>query len=437
MFDQLNSRFSQIIKDIRGQGKITDANISGALRDVRRALLEADVNFIAAKAFIERVKKVASGNNVFDSVTPGQQFVKILLDELTAFLGGNIDSGQFNFKGRTIILLAGLQGSGKTTSAAKLACFLKKKWQKKPFLIAADLQRPAAIDQLEVLGKQLQIPVYADKKSNIEKVIADGLINSKKADIVIIDTAGRLHLDDELMVELELISKIAKPDEIIYVADGMSGQDAVNSSKAFNERLNLSGVLLTKLDGDSRGGAALSIKEVTGKPIKFIGTGEKINDFDIFHPDRMAKRILGMGDVATLVEKAQVEFDEQNAKKIHRKLMDNSFTLVDFQIQLKQMQKLGPMSDLLKMVPGMGSVNKMKFDDRRIKWVDAIIDSMTIIERQEPNIINGSRRKRIALGSGRSIQEVNQLIKQFHQMKKMMKKIGNNKGSFRMPFGLK
>ena len=436
MFEQLNSRFAQIIKNIKGQGKITEQNISDTLRDVRRALLEADVNFKAAKSFINRVKDKASGGNVFNTVTPGQQFIQILLNELTSFLGSENDSISFNSSGKTIILLAGLQGSGKTTTTAKLACFLKKRWQKTPFLIAADLQRPAAIDQLEVLGKQIQIPVFAQHNTDIETVIKDGLAHSIDSDVVFIDTAGRLHVDEPLMTELKRVATIVNPDEILYVADGMTGQDAVNSSGAFNDALELTGVILTKMDGDSRGGAALSIREVTGKPIKFIGTGENMKDFEPFHPDRLAHRILGMGDVVSLVEKAQEAFDQDSAEKLQKKIVENSFTLTDFQEQLAQMQNMGSMSEMVKMIPGAGKLGKMNFDDRQLKWTDAIIKSMTPEERISSDIINGSRRTRIASGSGRSVQEVNQLLKQFHQMKQMMKKIGN-KGRMNLPFVIK
>ena len=436
MFEQLNSRFARIIKNIKGQGKITDQNISNALRDVRRALLEADVNFQVAKTFVNHVKDKASGENVFTSVTPGQQFVKILMNELTSFLGKENDGIQFSSSGKTIILLAGLQGSGKTTTASKLACFLKKRWQKTPYLIAADLQRPAAIDQLEVLGKQIQVPVFATHNSDIESVIKGGLAESINNDVVIIDTAGRLHIDEDLMDELKQVVEIAKPNEILYVADGMTGQDAVNSSNAFNQAIDLTGVILTKMDGDSRGGAALSIREVTGKPIKFMGTGESMKDFEPFHPDRLAKRILGMGDVVSLVEKAHEAFDAETAENLQKKLMENKFSLVDFQDQLKQMQNMGSMSEMLKMIPGAGKLGKMNFDDRQLKWTDAIIKSMTPAEKLSPEIINGSRRKRIASGSGRSVQEVNQLLKQFHQMQQMMKKNGN-KGVIKLPFGIK
>ena len=437
MFEQLNGRFAKIIKNIKGQGKISEKNISDALRDVRRALLEADVNFQAAKSFINRVKEKASGEEVFTTVTPGQQFIQILMTELSAFLGGENDGIRFNSSGKTIILLAGLQGSGKTTTAAKLACFLKQRWQKSSAMIAADLQRPAAIKQLQVLGEQIQVPVYANLDTkNVNRVVKAGLAEHVQAEVIIIDTAGRLHVDNNLMDELEQVAEFAKPDEILYVADGMTGQDAVTSAGAFNDALQISGVVLTKMDGDSRGGAALSIREVTGKPIKFMGTGETMKDFDLFHPERLAQRILGMGDVVSLVEKAKEVFDEKNAAKLQEKMLSNSFTLVDFQSQLAQMQKMGPMSDMLKMLPGAGKLGNLNVDDRQLTWTDAIINSMTPKERTSPEIINGSRRKRIAHGSGRPIQEVNQLLKQFHQMQKMMKKIGN-KGRMKLPFGFK
>ncbi len=436
MFEELSIRFSKIVKNIRGQGKITDQNVAGALRDVRRALLEADVNYQVAKQFISRVKDVASGESVFTSVTPGQQFVKIILDELTSLLGEKLCGINFSSTGRTVILLAGLQGAGKTTTASKLACFLKNKMNKNPYLIAADLQRPAAIDQLEVLAKQVQVPVFAKHGLDLSTVINNGLADSLGHDVVIIDTAGRLHIDRELMLELDTVVEIAKPNELLYVADGMTGQDAVNSSKSFSLDLDLTGVILTKMDGDSRGGAALSIKEVTKKPIKFLGTGEGLKDFEAFQPERLARRILGMGDVVGLVEKAQEAFDIDNAEKLKKKLEKNSFTLVDFQEQLSQMGKMGSMSDIFSMVPGFGKLGKINFDERQLKWTDAIIKSMTPIERLKPTIINGSRRKRIAKGSGRTVQEVNQLLKQFSQMQQMMKKIGR-KGGMRLPFGLK
>lgn len=436
MFEELSSRFSKIVKNIRGQGKITDQNVAEALRDVRRALLEADVNYQVAKQFVNRVKDTASGKSVFTSVTPGQQFVKIILDELTSLLGEELCGVNFSSTGRTVILLVGLQGSGKTTTASKLACFLKNKMSKNPYLIAADLQRPAAIDQLEVLARQIKVPVFAKHGLNLSSVIDKGLANSLDHDVVIIDTAGRLHIDRELMIELNTVVEIAKPDELFYIADGMTGQDAVNSSKSFSLDLDLTGVILTKMDGDSRGGAALSIKEVTQKPIKFLGVGESVLDFEAFQPERLAKRILGMGDIVGLVEKAQEVFDKDSSEKLKHKLEKNSFTLVDFQEQLAQMGKMGSMSDIFSMIPSFGKLGKINLDERQLKWTDAIIKSMTLIERLNPAIINGSRRKRIARGSGRTVQEVNQLLKQFSQMRQMIKKIGR-KGGMRLPFGLK
>jgi len=436
MFEQLNDRFARIIKNIKGQGKITDENIADTLRDIRRALLEADVNFQVVKSFINDVKDKVTGKKVFTSVTPGQQFIQILAKEMTAFLGSENDGINFSSSGRTIILLAGLQGSGKTTTAAKLACFLKKKWQKSSFLIAADLQRPAAIAQLKMLGDKIDVPVFSHDSKNIVDVIKKGLSSSIDYDVVIIDTAGRLHVDDDLMNELKTIKEISSPDEILFIADGMSGQDAVNSSKAFNELLELSGIILTKMDGDSRGGAALSIREVTGKPIKFMGMGETVNDIELFHPDRLAQRILGMGDVVTFVEKAQEVFDQKNAEKLQKKIISNTFTLVDFQKQLNQMQKMGSFSEMLSMIPNGSKLGKLSFDERQLKWTDAIINSMTVEERNSPDIISGTRRKRIALGSGRSVQEVNQLLKQFQAMRNMMKKIGK-KGGMKIPFNFK
>ena len=436
MFEQLNDRFARIIKNIKGQGKITDENIADTLRDVRRALLEADVNFQVVKSFINDVKDKVTGKEVFTSVTPGQQFIQILAKEMTAFLGSENDGINFSSSGKTIILLAGLQGSGKTTTAAKLACFLKKKWQKSSFLIAADLQRPAAIAQLKMLGDKIDIPVFSHNSKNIVDVIKKGLSSSADYDVVIIDTAGRLHVDDDLMNELRKIKEISSPDEILFIADGMSGQDAVNSSKAFNELLELSGIILTKMDGDSRGGAALSIRKVTGKPIKFMGIGEDVNDIELFHPDRLAQRILGMGDVVTFVEKAQEVFDKKNAEKLQKKIINNAFTLVDFQKQLNQMQKMGSFSEMLSMIPNGSKLGKLSFDERQLKWTDAIINSMTVEERNLPDMISGTRRKRIALGSGRSVQEVNQLLNQFQAMRKMMKKIGK-KGGMKIPFNFK
>ena len=437
MFEQLQERLSGVLKTIRGQGKITENNISHAMRDVRRALLEADVNFKVAKAFVNRVQEKAKGEKVFTSISPGQQFVKLIQDELVEFLGGETEELNFKSSGITVILMAGLQGSGKTTTSAKLACLLKKKQNRKPFLIAADLQRPAAIDQLEVLGRQIDVPVYSERIKDPISVVKSGLKHAKElgVDTVLIDTAGRLHVDEELMAELKSIVAIASPDEILYVADGMTGQDAVTSSSVFSEAISVSGIVLTKMDGDSRGGAALSIREVTQKPIKFLGMGESINAIEVFHPSRLAQRILGMGDVVSLVEKAQDVFDEKSALEMQSKMLGNTFSLADFKDQLIQVKKMGSVSQMMSMIPGASKLKGMETDDRQLIWIEAIINSMTPTERERPELINGSRRKRIAKGAGRSVQEVNQLLKQFSQMRTMMKKFGKmGKGKF--PIGL-
>ncbi len=407
------------------------------MRDVRRALLEADVNFKVAKAFVNRVQEKAKGEKVFTSISPGQQFVKLIQDELVEFLGGETEELNFKSSGITVILMAGLQGSGKTTTSAKLACLLKKKQNRKPFLIAADLQRPAAIDQLEVLGRQIDVPVYSERIKDPVSVVKSGLKHAKElgVDTVLIDTAGRLHVDEELMAELKSIVAIASPDEILYVADGMTGQDAVTSSSAFSDAISVSGIVLTKMDGDSRGGAALSIREVTQKPIKFLGMGESINAIEVFHPSRLAQRILGMGDVVSLVEKAQDVFDEKSALEMQSKMLGNTFSLSDFKDQLIQVKKMGSVSQMMSMIPGVSKLKGMEMDDRQLIWIEAIINSMTPTERDRPELINGSRRKRIAKGAGRSVQEVNQLLKQFSQMRTMMKKFGKmGKGKF--PIGL-
>ncbi len=437
MFEQLQDKLSGILKTIRGQGKITENNISQSMRDVRRALLEADVNFKVAKAFVSRVQEKAEGEKVFTSVSPGQQFIKLIQDELVDFLGGDTEELKFKPSGLTVILMAGLQGSGKTTTSAKLACLLKKKQNRKPFLIAADLQRPAAIDQLEVLGRQIDVPVYAERIKDAVAVVKSGLKHAESLDVntVLIDTAGRLHVDEELMTELKNIEAIASPDEVLYVADGMTGQDAVTSSLAFSEAISVSGIVLTKMDGDSRGGAALSIREVTQKPIKFLGMGESINAIEVFHPSRLAQRILGMGDVVSLVEKAQDVFDEKSTMQMQKKMLGNTFSLADFKDQLKQIKKMGSISQMMSMIPGASKLKGMEMDDRQLIWIEAIIDSMTPTERERPELINGSRRKRIAKGAGRSVQEVNQLLKQFSQMRTMMKNFGKmGKGKF--PIGL-
>jgi len=437
MFEQLQDKLSGVLKTIRGQGKITENNISQSMRDVRRALLEADVNFKVAKAFVSRVQEKAEGEKVFTSVSPGQQFIKLIQDELVDFLGGDTEELEFNNSGLTVILMAGLQGSGKTTTSAKLASLLKKRQNRKPLLIAADLQRPAAIDQLEVLARQINVPVYSERIEDAVLVVKSGLKHAESLDVdtVLIDTAGRLHVDKELMIELKNIEAIASPDEILYVADGMTGQDAVTSSMAFSESISMSGIVLTKMDGDSRGGAALSIREVTQKPIKFLGTGESIDAIEAFHPSRLAKRILGMGDVVSLVEKAQDVFDEKSAMQMQMKMLKNTFSLSDFKDQLLQIKKMGSISQMMSMIPGASKLKGMEMDDRQLTWIEAIINSMTPTERERPELIDGSRRKRIAKGAGRSVQEVNQLLKQFSQMRTMMKKF-RKMGKGKFPIGL-
>jgi len=435
MFEQIQSRLDKVLTAIKGQGKITENNIEEALRDVRRALLEADVNYKVVKSFIEGVKLKAKGEKVFSSVTPGQQFIKLLKDELTAFLGGSAEEINFSNQSPTIVLIAGLQGSGKTTTCVKLARFLKNN-NKKSLLIAADLQRPAAIEQLKVLANKENIETFSiDNCTNPEEVVKEGInfSKSKKFDIIIIDTAGRLHVDQELMEEVKKISAISNPKETFYVVDSMTGQDAINSATEFNSYLDITGIILTKLDGDSRGGAALSLRECTGKPIKFIGTGESVKSFDIFHPERMASRILGMGDVVSLVEKAEKAFDKDVALSNVERLKSGIFTFQDYKDQISQIKKLGPLSNVMSMIPGFSKFKNTDIDENQFKWTEAIINSMTKQEREKPDIINASRRKRIALGSGRTIQDVNRLMKQFNQMKIMIKKMKNKK-SMNLPF---
>jgi len=435
MFEQIQSRLDKVLTAIKGQGKITENNIEEALRDVRRALLEADVNYKVVKSFIEGVKLKSKGEKVFSSVTPGQQFVKLLKDELTTFLGGSAEEIIFSNQSPTIILIAGLQGSGKTTTCVKLARFLKNN-NKKSLLIAADLQRPAAIEQLKVLANTENIETFSiDNCTNPEEVVKKGIDFSKseKFDVIIIDTAGRLHVDQELMEEVKKISAISNPKETFYVVDSMTGQDAINSATEFNSYLDITGIILTKLDGDSRGGAALSLRECTGKPIKFIGTGESVKSFDIFHPERMASRILGMGDVVSLVEKAEKAFDKDVALSSVERLKSGIFTFQDYKDQISQIKKLGPLSNVMSMIPGFSKLKNTDIDENQFKWTEAIINSMTKQEREKPDIINASRRKRIALGSGRTIQDVNRLMKQFNQMKIMIKKMKNKK-SMNLPF---
>ena len=429
MFGHITERFESILRNVRGLGKITDKNINDTVREVRRALIDADVNFNVAKSFVNNVHDKAQGTKVLKSVKPGQQFVKIIRDELVLLLG--TDSKDLVLKNNpAVILLAGLQGSGKTTTAGKLAYRLQKSG-KSVLMVAADVYRPAAVQQLITVGQQADVAVYEEGTGEPLAICKRGIeeARSLKNDVVILDTAGRLHVDGEMMTEIQQIADMADPDEIIFVADGMTGQDAVNSAQAFHEALPLSGVILTKMDGDSRGGAAVSIREVTGKPIKFIGTSEKLDGLDVFDPKRIADRILGFGDVVSIVEKAQDVFDEDQAKDFQTKLVKNTFDLDDFKMQLQQMKKMGSMSQIIGMMPGMNSkaLKQLNMDDRQVGWTEAIINSMTPGERQQPEIINGSRRLRISKGSGRSVQEINALLNQFSQMKKMMKKMGKMK----------
>ena len=433
MFEQLQEKFGLILRSLRGRGKITEKNISETSRQIRRALLEADVNLNVAKDFVARIEKKAQGSTVLKSVTPGQQFAKIMHDELTSILGKEQAPLIFAKKPPTVILLAGLQGSGKTTTAVKLANLLKKDG-KKPFLVAADVYRPAAVEQLQILGKQIDVPVWTEERDPVD-ICVNGIDDAKrqKHDVVILDTAGRLHVDSEMMEEIMDIAEATTPTEILFVADGMTGQDAVNSAMAFSDALEITGTVLTKLDGDARGGAAVSISAITGKPIKFVGVSEKMDGLDPFHPDRMAGRILGMGDVISFVEKAQDVVDQDEAEKTAEKLKKMQFTLEDFQEQLRQMQNMGSMEQLMSMIPGMGKMTKnLVLDERQLVWTDAIINSMTKEERHNPSILDGSRRKRIARGSGRSIQEVNTLLKQFGQMQKMMKNLSRSKVNRKM-----
>ena len=433
MFEQLQEKFGLILRSLRGRGKITEKNISETSRQIRRALLEADVNLNVAKDFVARIEKKAQGSTVLKSITPGQQFAKIMHDELTSILGKEQAPLIFAKKPPTVILLAGLQGSGKTTTAVKLANLLKKDG-KKPFLVAADVYRPAAVEQLQILGKQIDVPVWTEERDPVD-ICVNGIDDAKrqKHDVVILDTAGRLHVDSEMMEEIMDIAEATTPTEILFVADGMTGQDAVNSAMAFSDALEITGTVLTKLDGDARGGAAVSISAITGKPIKFVGVSEKMDGLDPFHPDRMAGRILGMGDVISFVEKAQDVVDQDEAEKTAEKLKKMQFTLEDFQEQLRQMQNMGSMEQLMGMIPGMGKMTKnLVLDERQLVWTDAIINSMTKEERHNPSILDGSRRKRIARGSGRSIQEVNTLLKQFGQMQKMMKNLSRSKVNRKM-----
>jgi signal recognition particle subunit SRP54 len=424
MFDNLSEKLDKALHVLKGHGQITEINVAETTKEVRRALLDADVNFKIAKEFTNRVKEKALGQNVLTTLQPGQLMVKIVKDELTQLMGG--ESEGINLSGNpSIILMAGLQGSGKTTFSGKLANFLKTKKSKNPLLVACDVYRPAAIDQLHIVGDQINVPVYSDRENTDPVAIAKAGIAQAKAqgnNVVIIDTAGRLAVDEKMMAEISEIHKAIEPQETLFVVDSMTGQDAVNTAKAFNDILNFDGVILTKLDGDTRGGAAISIKSVVDKPIKFIGTGEKMEAIDIFYPDRMADRILGMGDVISLVERAQEQFDEEEARKIQKKIAKNKFGFDDFLSQIQQIKKMGNMKDLMGMIPGAGKALKgLDIDDDAFKHIEAIIHSMTPDERSTPSKLDASRKKRIAKGSGRDVKEVNQLLKQFDQMSKMMK----------------
>ncbi|MCA0427095.1 MAG: signal recognition particle protein [Bacteroidetes bacterium] len=438
MFESLSSKLDKAFKVLKGQGKITEINVAETVKEIRKALIDADVNYKIAKQFTDTVKEKALGENVLTSVTPGQLMVKIVNDELTELLGGKTEDVNLNGN-PAVILMAGLQGSGKTTHSAKLANFFKKKGRT-VMLAACDVYRPAAIEQLNVLGGQLDVPVYFEEGNNNPVSIAENALKAAKekgAKVLIVDTAGRLSIDEEMMAEIGNIKKALNPHEILFVVDAMTGQDAVNTAKAFNDVLDFSGVILTKLDGDTRGGAALSIKSVVNKPIKFMGMGEKIEALDIFHPDRMAQRILGMGDIVSLVEKAQSVFDAEEAEKMQKKLLKDQFTFEDFYSQIQQIKKMGNLKDLMGMIPGVGkAIKDMDISDDAFKGVEAIINSMTPSERKNPDIINGSRRKRIADGSGTDIQQVNQLLKQFDEMRKMMKSIGKLQGAGRSMRGL-
>lgn len=437
MFENLSERLERSFKILKGQGKITELNVAETLKEVRRSLLDADVNYKIAKDFTNKVKEKALGMDVLTAVKPGQMMVKIVHDELAELMGGK--NVEVNIKGSpAIILMSGLQGSGKTTFSGKFANLLKTKKGKKPLLVACDVYRPAAIEQLKVLGQQIEVPVYSDESCKDPVKIAQKAIRQAKAngnDIVIVDTAGRLAVDEEMMREIAAIKAAINPTETLFVVDAMTGQDAVNTAKEFNERLDFDGVILTKLDGDTRGGAALSIRTVVNKPIKFVGTGEKLEALDAFHPERMADRILGMGDIVSLVEKAQEQFDAEEAKKLQKKISRNQFNFNDFLSQIQQIKKMGNIKDLASMIPGVGKALKdVDIDDDAFKGVEAIIYSMTPAEREHPEIINGSRRMRIAKGSGTTVQEVNRLLKQFEESKKMMKMLsGGSKMMRRMP----
>jgi signal recognition particle subunit SRP54 len=432
MFENLSERLESAFKQIKGEGRITELNIAATVKDIRRALIDADVNYKIAKEFTDTVREKALGQKVLTAVSPGQLMVKVVKDELVELMGGS--EAEFNAKGSpAVILIAGLQGSGKTTFSGKLANYLKNRKGLSPLLVAADIYRPAAIEQLRVLGEQIGVEVYSEPENKNAVEIARNAVRearSKNKNVVIVDTAGRLAIDEAMMQEVEAVKAAVAPQEILFVVDSMTGQDAVNTAKAFNDRLDFTGVVLTKLDGDTRGGAALSIKYTVAKPIKFVSSGEKLDTLDVFYPERMAQRILGMGDITTLVEKAQEQFDEAEAKKLEKKIRKNQFDFEDFMQQLQQIKKMGNIKDLLGMIPGVGkAVKDMDISDDSFKGIEAIIRSMTPFERANPDVIDGSRRKRLALGAGKDIGEVNAFLKQFEQMKAMMKQMN------KMPMG--
>ncbi len=446
-FEGLSSRLQETIKKITGKGKVSERDVNEMAREVRLALLEADVNFKVVREFIKDIKERAVGQEVMESLTPGQQVIKIVQEELTELMGGSQSKIAVSDRPPTVILMSGLQGAGKTTTTGKLANLLRKQYNRKPLLVACDVYRPAAIQQLQTIGKQLDLPVFEmGTEADPVEITKKALEYAKEYhhDYVLIDTAGRLHIDDELMDELKEIKEVANPDEIFLVVDAMTGQDAVNVAEQFDEHLDVTGLILTKLDGDTRGGAALSIKAVTGKPIKFVGMGEKMDELEEFHPDRMASRILGMGDVLTLIEKAQSTIDEKKAKEMEEKMRTMSFTLEDFLEQMDQVKKMGPLDELINMIPGANKMRGMKnvqVDEKQIAQIEAIIQSMTIEERQNPSIMNKSRKQRVAKGSGTNVSQVNRLLKQFNEMKKMMKQMTNmqkgkkrGRGGFPFPF---
>ena len=435
MFENLSSKIEKALHTLRGKGTITDINVAETVKEVRKALLDADVSYPIAKEFTDKVKAEALGHNVIQSVEPGQMMVKIVKDELTKLMGS--ETADINIKGNpAVVLIAGLQGSGKTTFSAKLANYLKTKKAKNVMLVAGDVYRPAAINQLQVLGEQIGVPVFAQMGISDPVRIAEDAIKEarlKGVNVVIVDTAGRLAVDEEMMNEIAALKKALQPQETLFVVDSMTGQDAVNTAKAFNERIDYDGVVLTKLDGDARGGAALTIRYSVKKPIKFIGIGEKMDALDVFHPDRMANRILGMGDVVSLVERAQEQYDEEEARKIQKRIVKNEYNYEDFLAQIGQIKKMGNMKDLIGMIPGMSKLTKdVEINDDAFMPIETIIGSMTPYERRNPSCLNGSRKQRIAAGSGRSIQEVNRLIKQFEDTRKMMKMVSNGKGKMPM-----